>query len=554
MRADANKESDGILHYEPAKDPTGDGFVLVIMNPKQRQWLGKYGPRAVCVDDTFNLTAYALRLATIVVADEWDRALPAAYLLSYRMTEAEVGTLFTYVKEFLPSFYTEYFMSDDTNTFWNGFKQVFPSSSAKRLLCLWHVQQTFKRNATRKLLNVKAAFGTIFKQNTQCMSARDRTLFVAKYASVLRFLRDKGEHELATYIENSWSDRVDQWAAFGRMGSCVSTSMLCERFHKRLKHDILEGKANVRIDRLLDILITLTVEMEEEREIMMERGLEEGRFRLQQHHRSHALAVKKYSDKQDLITVVGSRSWEVRDGSNVFIVQEQFCPCDEKLNNHCRRGCNACPYSFACTCSMDVKSGISCEHVHAVLLYASRRSVASESVNPQPEVSAAPETFDSDDQEIPPEIAIDDFEQTEETPARRRSTDIRDSHKDMYQRIEAMYAATRIHALGLINNADERVTEGFEKVLGMMEQVNRTMASLASEFNCSTPSQQIARRPEFPATGRPPMATPIRRLQKRSLLRKEEQMRKKSRIEEIPDYPPNKRDTCAVCFDSNQAP
>ncbi|KHJ78359.1 hypothetical protein OESDEN_22020, partial [Oesophagostomum dentatum] len=129
-------------------------FLAVIFNPKQREWLGKYGPRALCIDDTFNLTAYSLRLATIIVADEWDRALPAAYLLSYRMTGVEVGMMFTFVKKFLPSFYTDYLMTDDTNTFWNGFKKIFPESTAKKLLCHWHVQQAIKRSATKKLLNV----------------------------------------------------------------------------------------------------------------------------------------------------------------------------------------------------------------------------------------------------------------------------------------------------------------------------------------------------------------------------------------------------------------
>lgn len=43
--------------------------------------------------------------------------------------------------------------------------------------------------------------------------------------------------------------------------------MLCERFHKTLKHDILGGKPNVRIDSLIQLLIGLTVETEEEREV-----------------------------------------------------------------------------------------------------------------------------------------------------------------------------------------------------------------------------------------------------------------------------------------------
>ncbi|EYC13353.1 hypothetical protein Y032_0044g937 [Ancylostoma ceylanicum] len=154
MRIDANSESDGVQFYQPAQDASGVGFTLVIINPMQREWLRNYGNRAVSVDDTFNLTSYSLRLATVIVADEWDRALPAAYLLSYRMTEVEVGIMFEQVKKFLPSFYTEFFMTDDANTFWNGFKRAFPSSWAQKLLCHWHVQQAMKRNAKKKLKNV----------------------------------------------------------------------------------------------------------------------------------------------------------------------------------------------------------------------------------------------------------------------------------------------------------------------------------------------------------------------------------------------------------------
>ncbi|CAJ0594971.1 unnamed protein product [Cylicocyclus nassatus] len=85
---------DRIHTIAPAHNANGDGFTLVIITPTQRDWLKRYGQRALCVDDTFNLTSYALRLATVVVADEYDRGLPAAYLLSYRMTESETAVLF----------------------------------------------------------------------------------------------------------------------------------------------------------------------------------------------------------------------------------------------------------------------------------------------------------------------------------------------------------------------------------------------------------------------------------------------------------------------------
>ncbi|KHJ90820.1 hypothetical protein OESDEN_09325 [Oesophagostomum dentatum] len=155
MRVEANEASDGIQFYKPAQDSSGDGFTLVIINPTQKEWLRRYGRRALCMDDTFNLTSYSLRLATIVVADEWDRALPAAYLLSYRMTEVEIGILFEQVKKNLPSFHTDYIMTDDTNTFWNGFGRVFPTSWTKKLLCLWHAQRAMKQKASSKLNNVR---------------------------------------------------------------------------------------------------------------------------------------------------------------------------------------------------------------------------------------------------------------------------------------------------------------------------------------------------------------------------------------------------------------
>ncbi|VDN32586.1 unnamed protein product, partial [Cylicostephanus goldi] len=106
--------------------------------------------------------------------------------------------------------------------------------------------------------------------------------------------------------------------------------MLCERFHKTLKHDIMEGKANVRIDSLMHLLITLTVEKEEEREIMVARGVEEGRYRLQQHHKSHKSAVEKYAHQQHHIVVAGNGLWTVEDNGKTYHVKEQYCPCDKK--------------------------------------------------------------------------------------------------------------------------------------------------------------------------------------------------------------------------------
>ncbi|KAK6029280.1 hypothetical protein OSTOST_04610 [Ostertagia ostertagi] len=128
MRINENSSDDGIECYTRATDQTGDGFLLVVITLVQQSWLGKYSRRGICIDDTFNLTRYSLRLATVIVADQYDMGLPGAYLLSNRMTEDEVYKLFVTIKGKVPNFDPKLFTTDDTNSFYNGFLRAFPSS------------------------------------------------------------------------------------------------------------------------------------------------------------------------------------------------------------------------------------------------------------------------------------------------------------------------------------------------------------------------------------------------------------------------------------------
>ncbi|KAK6050420.1 zinc finger, C2H2 type [Cooperia oncophora] len=77
MREEESNPDDGIRFFKMPDDPTGKGFVLVIITPLQQKWLEQYGHRGISVDDTHNVTRYALKLATVMVVDERDRGLPA---------------------------------------------------------------------------------------------------------------------------------------------------------------------------------------------------------------------------------------------------------------------------------------------------------------------------------------------------------------------------------------------------------------------------------------------------------------------------------------------
>ncbi|KAK6049504.1 hypothetical protein COOONC_12990 [Cooperia oncophora] len=48
----------------------------LLINETQRKWLAEFSHRGIGIDDTFNVSMYKLRLATIIVADNCDRALP----------------------------------------------------------------------------------------------------------------------------------------------------------------------------------------------------------------------------------------------------------------------------------------------------------------------------------------------------------------------------------------------------------------------------------------------------------------------------------------------
>ncbi|KAK6037517.1 hypothetical protein COOONC_24978 [Cooperia oncophora] len=195
--------SDGFRHYAPIVDDTGDGFCLVIINETQREWLADFSQRGIGIDDTFNVSMYKLRLATIIVADHCDRALPAAFMLSFRMSENELVVLFDKVKELVPAFAPEFFMSDDAPSFYNAFRRVFPEAKTRKILCNWHVLQTFKRSA-RKKLTKPSLLGEFMSRIRLVSRSCKSTLFTKRYGDTLTFLLNQNQHEMVDYLHQNW--------------------------------------------------------------------------------------------------------------------------------------------------------------------------------------------------------------------------------------------------------------------------------------------------------------------------------------------------------------
>jgi hypothetical protein len=45
-------------------------------------------------------------------------------------------------------------MTDDAPAFYNAFANYFDTSETKRLICMWHVERNWKKNATTKVTGI----------------------------------------------------------------------------------------------------------------------------------------------------------------------------------------------------------------------------------------------------------------------------------------------------------------------------------------------------------------------------------------------------------------
>ncbi|VDO24656.1 unnamed protein product [Heligmosomoides polygyrus] len=312
------------------------------------------------------------------------------------------------------------------------------------------------------------------------------------------------------------SGRVQQWAGFSRENACVNTSMLAERFHKRLKHELPDAKPNMRIDRLVDVLITLSEEIEEDRNIMMKRTLMSGRYRLRQQHIQHEQATRWFRGRQNDVQMIADGIWQVAEGGALHRVVQEDCTCDHLLNNHCMKGnCGACGYDFRCECEKNIRSGVACLHVHACLQYAPGGG----KLTRQREVE---------------ELQVHDVDIRKE-----EAQSGLDSNRDI------IYAVLRHNMIIMAKIPDSAVKAYLEEVLGSM----KSLKDKSDEFlRSNTPSKeplQLVRRRELPACGRIREEPPIRKLLPRSALKKKTDARS---LPELPPFSLDDLSVCAVCF------
>ncbi|KAK6037697.1 hypothetical protein COOONC_24799 [Cooperia oncophora] len=186
--------------YKKSIDPTGDGFVLALMTKSGKKFLERYGYKGLVFDDTFDVSRYSFRLATLLVVTDSGRGFPCCFLISYRMTSEEVAELFLLVKKSIPEFDTRFIMTDDTNVFYNAFSNTFPQSRAQKILCSFHVSKCFQRKLNESLQSDDAKLGQrLFRE---LFHQALPSSFERKYAAFVTWISSKDPGGLVEVSRN----------------------------------------------------------------------------------------------------------------------------------------------------------------------------------------------------------------------------------------------------------------------------------------------------------------------------------------------------------------
>ncbi|KAK6730492.1 hypothetical protein RB195_007135 [Necator americanus] len=83
-------------------------------------------------------------------------------------------------------------------------------------------------------------------------------------------------------------------------------------------------------------------------------------------------------------------------------------------------------------------------------------------------------------------------------------------------------ASIRENVIKMMKRTTKGAQMSMEQTLRNLEQLRKMADSLADNAERSDQNMRLARRPDVPSVGRPQAPTPIRKLQKRVHLRKEE--------------------------------
>ena len=148
-------------------------------------------------------------------------------------------------------------MTDDDNTGWSAFKEVF-GEDVPHFLCKWHLYRTWLRKL-RELYPQDQQLQTELYINLVVLTEEKTLDSFNSMKERFKELYKNRAKDFIDYLDKNYFNRSKTWAMCYRQFAHANTdtNMYVESFHNRLKTFYMNRRLNKRIDDLLNILLDI---------------------------------------------------------------------------------------------------------------------------------------------------------------------------------------------------------------------------------------------------------------------------------------------------------
>ncbi|KAI5741100.1 hypothetical protein M8J76_010413 [Diaphorina citri] len=216
-------------------------FVLGIMSKAQEAMLKKFGTNGIiCMDSTHGTNPYDFNLITVLTVDDFGEGFPVAFLYANKEDETTLSLFLNSIKEKIGTINASTFMSDDAPQYYNSWKNVM-GSTAKKLLCTWHVDRAWQGKIN--LIAAKDKKIVVYRMLKKLQTETCKEKFVVLLQEFLQMLgQDKDLSNFREYFETYYLNRVENWAYCHRLFSNINTNMYLEAMHRVIKHVYMKAQ------------------------------------------------------------------------------------------------------------------------------------------------------------------------------------------------------------------------------------------------------------------------------------------------------------------------
>lgn len=224
-----------------------EDFALVIMTSNQEKYLRSYGHRVVCLDNIHTSSSRGFYLHTLLVLDEDDEALPAAFLLANRDDQCVIDIFLMCVQDRVGIVEPHTLMTNLQSSYYDSWVKIMNNPSYY-LLGSWHVHEAWRKNYSKISNKEKRADVRAELLRLSC------ELDPVRFEDGLNAFLSRDDDELTTFQQHfrqNYVSSAQRWATCYRTTADISHNMAYKSFYMSFRHNLAVGKETQSLNQCL---------------------------------------------------------------------------------------------------------------------------------------------------------------------------------------------------------------------------------------------------------------------------------------------------------------